>query len=358
MRKYSGSGHRRPRSHGTGVLAVALLALLVSACSSPSSDTSTSTGSAAEDSQKSEAITLTVAYNKFWNISPLFVGRQLGYFDDLPNVTVEWVEFDTPSAALAAVAAGDVDVVATPGPTLIQSAASGVSAVGVASLGGESDPGGYSFVTGADSGIEDVAQLRGKTVGVNNYAGNFDLHLRYLLEEAGLDPEKDLNIMPVPISAVIPGVLEGSVDAGAVVGAGALVAEQDARLATVFSSRDIEPIQGQYSFMVLAMSQDLVGEHRPAAVEFLTAYVRSVDHILDQPDDALELWVADTGIEIIKKTRTMNEFPDGGAVQMAGMEFDMELLERYEYMTVPVDLDEVVDDSLLEDARAEVDQAG
>jgi NitT/TauT family transport system substrate-binding protein len=357
MRVFGGSGHRRRRPLRVEALAVAFFALSVSACGGGDSGSGNADADADGGSETAEEITLTVGYNKFWSTPPFFVGRQLGYFDDLPNVTVEWMEFDTPTAALAAMAAGDVDVLATPGPTLIQSRASGVDVVGVASLAGESEPAQYSFVAGADAGIDGVADLRGKTVGVNNYAGNFDLHLRYLLEQEGIDPEKDLNITPVPISAVVAGVLEGSIDVGAVVGAGSLMAEKEPGLVTVFTSTDVEPIQGQYSFMFLGMSQELVTEHRPAAVEFLTAYVRSIDHIVDQPDDALKLWATDTGIAIVEEMRAMNEFPDEGAPQASGLEFDMELLDRYGYVTQSIDLDELIDESLLEDARAEVDSA-
>jgi NitT/TauT family transport system substrate-binding protein len=352
MRVFRGSVRRRSRPFRAELAVVTLLALSATACGA------TSTPDPGEESPgAAEEITLTVAYNKFWSTPPFFVGRQLGYYDELPNVTVEWAEFDTPTAALAAMAAGDVDVLATPGPNLAQSRASGVDVVGVASLAGESDPAQYSFVASADSGITSVKDLVGKTVGVNNFAGNFDLHLRYLLEEEGIDPEKDLNITPVPIAAVVPGVLEGSVDVGAVVGAGALMAEEEAGLTTVFRSTDVEPIQGAYSFMFLAMSEELLNDHRPAAVEFMTAYARSVDHILEEPANATELWATDTGIGMLSEMRQINEFPEGGEAQVRGLEFDMELLTRYGYIPQPVDLDELVDQSILKDARAELESA-
>jgi ABC-type nitrate/sulfonate/bicarbonate transport system substrate-binding protein len=351
MHVFRRSGRQGGRRFGAGMAVIALAALLMTACGANVKQSSDGDGSG------DEKVTLTVGYNNFWSVPPFFVGRSLGYYDELPNVTVEWVQFDTPTAALAAMAAGDVDILATPGPNLIQSRASGVKAIGVASLAGESDPAQYAFVAGADSGITEVADLAGKTVGVNNFAGNFDLHLRYLLEEEGLDPEKDLDITVVPISAVVPAVLEGSIDAGAVVGAGSLMAENEEALVTAVTSRDVLPIQGQYSFMILAMSEDLVADRRSSAVEFLTAYARSVDYIAEDPEDSKKRWASDAGVDIVAEMRELNEFPDGGEAQVSGLQFDLGLLEKYGYVTEPVDIDELLDDSLLADARSELGSA-
>ena len=44
----------------------------------------------------------------------------------------------------------------------------------------------------------------GKTAGVNNYGGNYDIYLRYWLKHNGLDPEKDVKILIVPVPAMVP----------------------------------------------------------------------------------------------------------------------------------------------------------
>lgn len=204
------------------------------------------TASAEDDKPQDveEERTITVGFNPFWSLPPLFVGREFGYFDDIPGVSVEWAEFNDPAAAIAAIVAGDIELAAAPGPTLLTARGRGAPVVGVASLAGESDPGQYGFVTRADADIDAISDLAGESVGVNNFAGNFDLHVRYLLEEAGLDSERDVDITVTPIPAVVPAVMEGSLTTGAVVGAGVLLAEADEDLDILLTSQDVGPLEG------------------------------------------------------------------------------------------------------------------
>ena len=50
--------------------------------------------------------------------------------------------------------------------------------------------------------------------------------------------------------------------------------------------------------------------------------------------------------------REMNAFPNDGHVQVDGLDFDLELLNRYGYIEGTVDVQEAIDPTLLDEALA------
>lgn len=71
---------------------------------------------------------------------------------------------------------------------------------------------GYLTALG-DSGIESWADLEGKTVAVTALGSSYDYHVRDRLEEAGLDPDTDVNIVGVPYPQMLGALEAGEVDA-------------------------------------------------------------------------------------------------------------------------------------------------
>jgi NitT/TauT family transport system substrate-binding protein len=58
--------------------------------------------------------------------------------------------------------------------------------------------GGTELMVAKDSPIKTVKDLKGKAIGVNQFASTVDAVVRYNLIEAGLNPEKDVKIIPIP----------------------------------------------------------------------------------------------------------------------------------------------------------------
>ena len=73
----------------------------------------------------------------------------------------------------------------------------------------------YPFVMMAPASITSVDQLRGKKVGVSNVGSTSDTATRIILRRNGLDPDKDVTIVPVgSLSNRMAALLGGAIDAG------------------------------------------------------------------------------------------------------------------------------------------------
>jgi len=87
-----------------------------------------------------------------------------------------------------------------------------------------------------DSPVEDIAQLKGKKIGITSPGSKTDGLVRLALERAGLDPDKDASIVGIGGSANnLAAIKAGHVDAGMVSGLEVLLAEQ--QFATVYDWR-------------------------------------------------------------------------------------------------------------------------
>lgn len=102
--------------------------------------------------------------------------------------------------------------------------------------------------------------------------------------------------------------------------------------------------------MILVMAEAFIGDDRDAAIAFLNAYVQAVEFIEANPVEAAEAWAQNTGIDIMTQIRAMNEFPNHGHVQVEGLAFDLELLQRYGYVEAEIQAADAVDPSLLDEA--------
>jgi NitT/TauT family transport system substrate-binding protein len=296
---------------------------------------------------------IRVGYNPIFTTSPIFVGRQRDAFADA-GVDVQWTEMQTPPDMVAALSSGDLDMATLPPANLLLARSQGIPVVGLASTGtGETDPAQIAFAVRKDSGIHTIEDLRGKTVGINNYGGNLDLHLRSALEGAGLDPLTDVTITTVPLASSLQALESRQVDAASVVVTTELLIEKNFSdvLEILFSSEDIKGVDydQEYPILVLAVNEDFLSENRDAVSAFMAGYLQAVRFIQESPEDARDMWAKDTGNEILKGLRTMPDFPNDALLSTTALEAEADLMRRYGYLDRDVDIEEVVDNSVLQE---------
>src|SRR6516164_9695209 len=131
-----------------------------------------------------------LGHNRTWSNTALILGLANEDFSKSGIKVVEH-EFTSPADIITGIASGDLDAGTAPAGNFFAAVTRGVKVKAV------------SVVQGRD--------LRGKIAGVNNYGGNYDIYLRYWLKRNGLDPEKDVKIIIVPVPAMVPSLINRQV---------------------------------------------------------------------------------------------------------------------------------------------------
>jgi NitT/TauT family transport system substrate-binding protein len=110
----------------------------------------------------------------------------------------------------AALLAGGIQIGQFGGSEALSANAGGADLVIVANLAPV-----YPYKLYVQKGITSIQQLKGKKIGVSNAGGSSDIATRAALKAAGLDPDKDVSILPVGSHANrTAALLAGSIDAG------------------------------------------------------------------------------------------------------------------------------------------------
>lgn len=142
---------------------------------------------------------------------PVFIAQERGFFDR-NGLKAEIIRINSEPTTYQALIAGDIDATSGAPTGLVQSNIQGVPVV---SLGSWDNLVSYTMVTREK--IDDLAQLRGKKVGINRLGGKSSLILRVMLEDAGLNTSKDVTLLQLGGSQErLAALIRGGIDAAPV----------------------------------------------------------------------------------------------------------------------------------------------
>ncbi|NLB48055.1 MAG: ABC transporter substrate-binding protein, partial [Microbacteriaceae bacterium] len=211
-----------------GVVAFAAIAgLALSGCSAdPLSDGDSSTGGSGDASLT--PLKVVVAPIHF---EPAYIALGEGFFEE-EGLDVELIRGADPTSNIARVVSGEVDITTGSLGTLITSAAAGVPVVAIGGNGftdAEVPTSGILVMESSD--IQGVADLSGRTVGIQGLNTGSEIGMFLAAEDANIDP---LSIERVEIasSGMETALVEGTID-GVLASApfyGQLMARDDVRL--------------------------------------------------------------------------------------------------------------------------------
>ena len=197
---------------------VAVLAILATACgggagspatSAPGASTQPS-AAAASPTKRPCCTKVTAAYS---NISAddwlSWYAFEKGIFTD-NGLTVDLQSINGGAQTSAALLANSIQIGQFGGAEALSANAGGADLVLVANLAPV-----YPYKLYAAKGITSITALKGKKVGISNAGGSSDIATRAALKAAGLDPDKDVQIVAVGSHANrTAALLAGSIDAG------------------------------------------------------------------------------------------------------------------------------------------------
>ncbi len=190
------------------VVAFVVTALVAAACggAAPAPAAQTATSAASPTPQP---VKLTISYsNVITDYLPLWVAHEGGYLAK-NGIDAELVSIAS-AQGVAALVSGQVQVAVIGGSEIMSAAAGGADLAIVAAMVGV-----YPFIFEVSSAIKTVADLKGKKVGVSSFGSSSDIATRVTLRRLGLDPDKDVIILPVgSVEARTAAMLGGNLDAG------------------------------------------------------------------------------------------------------------------------------------------------
>ena len=142
---------------------------------------------------------------------PVFIAYERGIFEK-NGLKAEIIRINSEPTTYQALISGDIDATSGAPTGLVQSNIQGVPVV---SLGSWDNLVSYTMVTREK--IDDLAQLRGKKVGINRLGGKSSLILRVMLEDAGLNTSEDVTLLQLGGSQErLAALIRGGIDAAPV----------------------------------------------------------------------------------------------------------------------------------------------
>ena len=148
-----------------------------------------------------------------------------------------------------------------------------------------------SYFALADSDIT-ATNLKGKTIGINGYRTSIELYARIAIAKAGLDPERDVKWLIVPLPQMAEALRQKKIDLGVFPTTFAYLAIQAGGVKKVFDSAGISGIEEEFD---VAFSPEFVKKHPEAVRGFVSDFVALTRFFEERPQEARKS-LLDSGI--------------------------------------------------------------
>jgi ABC-type nitrate/sulfonate/bicarbonate transport system substrate-binding protein len=156
-----------------------------------------------------------------WTTLPFVVASERGLFEK-EGLKVRMISFRGTNLMLAALLAGEIDF-GSYLPFFVGAAARGLP---VKIVGSVAKSGGYAMIGRPE--IQNVAALKGKKIGINSFGSSADFAAYMSVRGAGMDPNKDVTIVPMGGGTPerLAALASGAVDATVITSPGEFAAEK------------------------------------------------------------------------------------------------------------------------------------
>jgi NitT/TauT family transport system substrate-binding protein len=270
----------------TGLVAVSSV-LAATACSGDDKPTEDANG----------LTTVTVGVLPIADVAPAYLGKAKGFFEDEGiNLEIETVQGGP--ASIASIASGDLDFGYGAVTSLLLAHEAGLGmklvAPGNTSTGVDGEDFG-GIVAGEHSGVDDVADLAGKTVAVNTIGNLAEATLQVSLEDAAVDPDS-VEYVEMPFGDMPGALANGNVDAAWTPEPFLSITQsQGARLLDsnlVAAGGDSKLLVGVYF-----TSASLAAEDEELVAAFRAAMLKSLAYADENPDEVRDVLLTYTELD-------------------------------------------------------------
>ncbi len=274
---------------------------------------------------------------------PAVVAILKGYYKD-EGLEVRKIQMQ-PQIGVKALVAGDVDYLLAWGSAL-RAAVTGVPIKVVASMAARP-----LHILIARAEIRSGKDLKGKTIGVDSFAGTVDYLSRVAVRHYGLDPDRDVKIIVTGESPLrLAAIRAGSIDATAIDVAFAAKAEEEGlrRLLNLAEITDL-PLSG------IGVTDKKLAAEREQIKKVIRATLKGIRFMKQNRAETLQMMTDYLGIKPSQAASaydaSIQSFTDDGFVSDKGLMLDIQLAKERIKMTKEVPLSQVVDWSLLKEIK-------
>lgn len=282
----------------SSVAAGAAVALALAACSGSQGQSEPTDGGLVE---------VTVGVIPIVDVAPIYLGKEKGFFEAQGlDVTLELAQGG--AAIVPAVVSGEYEFGFSNVTSLLVGASKGVPVKVVGPGNFTTGEPGNDFggvVAGADSGIEDTADLAGATVAVNTLNNIGDSTVRHVVAEAGGDPD-DVEFVEMGFPDMPAAVANGDVDAAWILEPFLTIAQDQGAALVSSNYAETDP-----ELMIAAYftSDQLVAEQPETLDAFRAALTESLAYAAENPDETREILDSYTEIDpAVKEAMVMPRF--------------------------------------------------
>lgn len=226
---------------------------------------------------------------------PVYIAKDKGFFEE-EGIDVEIVDVVAGGAtATQMVASGDVQAGLLSTMALINAKSSGLSVIGVADIQSAFNESPLEeFFVKKDSGINSVADLKGKTIAINLVKSSFHYTWVLALKNAGLN-ETDVNFVNIPFSEQESALMSGRVDAIGLMQPYTKSARNNEELKTLYNAVDCF---GERQFCEIFMNENWANNNVEKATKFVSAIVKACKWVEENQLEAKQIISKYSGVSV------------------------------------------------------------
>ena len=274
---------------------------------------------------------------------PVVVAMRKGFLRD-EGLDASKVQMQ-PTIGVKALLAGDVDYLLAWG-SVLRAAVTGAPMKVVTGMASKPL---HVFVVRGE--IKSGKDLRGRTIGVDSFAGTVDYLARVTVRHFGLDPDKDVKIIVTGESPVrLAAVRAGAIDATAIDVAFAVKAEEEGlrRLLNLSDIIDL-PLSG------IGVTDKKLQSERDQVKKVIRATLRGTRFMKENRAETLQMMTDYLRITPSQATKAydaaIGSFAEDGFISDKGVLLDINLTRERLKLTKEIPLSQVVDWSLLREIK-------
>jgi ABC-type nitrate/sulfonate/bicarbonate transport system substrate-binding protein len=204
--------------------------------------------------------------------------------------TLDATRFTNSAERSQAFAANAIDIASSSATGVLFAAAEGIPSKIIASISRESQQGDFStsFFVLADSPIKTIADMQGKTIGINGFSTSGELWTRAAFERNGLQT-KDIRFAPISFSAMAEALRSGKIEVGEFPQPFASMVEHDMKTRRIFTAKDGAPFDEE--LIVLVSGDEFLKKNVVAVKAFLADLQAATKFYLTRTREARQILI-------------------------------------------------------------------